>query len=98
MPHGVELRCRELDQRLALGTEVEGLAQACLVRVEAGDDLVKPLDGALVGVGLSAHVPPSFSATRAPTVPSASRRSKLSAARTAAAPTSGSPPPSSTSA
>src|SRR3954447_23973880 len=98
LAYRVQLGRGVLDQGLALAAQVERLAQAGLVRVQAGDDLLEPFDGALVGLGLSAHVPPSFSATRAPTVPSASRRSKLSAARTAAAPASGSPAPSSTSA
>src|SRR3954463_16442733 len=55
----LELSRRELDQALALGAELERLAQAGLVRVEPAGDFPQPLDGALVGSRFSCHsVPP----------------------------------------
>src|SRR3954451_9168836 len=51
----LQLARGELDQALALGAELERLAQARLVRVEPADDLLEPLDGGLVRRGGGAH-------------------------------------------
>src|SRR5437764_2588856 len=90
LPDLLQLGCGVLDQGLALAAEIQGLAQAGLVRVEPRDDLLEPLDGTLVALRLNAHGPSSLPVTWAGTEPSAMRRSKLPAARTAAAPVSGS--------
>src|SRR4051812_28163962 len=49
----LQLARGELDQPLALLAELERLAEAGLVRVEPADDVLEPLDGGLVGGGLS---------------------------------------------
>src|SRR3954453_21257996 len=91
----LELARGELDQALALGAELERLAQPGLVRVEPADDLLEPLDGGLVCGGLGAHW---SSSVLARTTPSASRALKVLASCTAAAVTSGSPRSSTSSA
>src|SRR3954451_10673932 len=95
LPDGFQLARRELDQALALGAQLERLAQAGLVRVEPADDLLQALDGGLVGGRLGGH---SSSSVLARTTPSARRASKVLASRSAAAVISGSPPSSTRSA
>src|SRR3954447_26883546 len=56
----IELACRVLDQLAALLHELERLAQAGLVRVEAGGDRLQPVDLRLVGARLRRHRDPSL--------------------------------------
>src|SRR3954454_9260776 len=91
----LELARGELDQALALGAELERLAQPGLVRVEPADDLLEPLDGRFVRGGLCAHWSSSVFAR---TTPSPSRALKVLASCTAAAVISGSPASSTSSA
>src|SRR3954447_23883040 len=79
---GLELARCELDQALALGAELERLAQPGLVRVEPADDLLEPLDGGLVSGCCCGH---RASSVLARTAPSASRASNVFASRSAAA-------------
>src|SRR3954454_7603034 len=86
----LELARGELDEALALGAELERLAQPGLVRVEPSDDLLESLDCRLVRRRFGgAHFGSSRVVAR--TVPSAMRASNMWASRSAAAVTSGSP-------
>src|SRR3954468_7699478 len=95
LTHRLELRRGELDQALALGAELERLAQAGLVRVKPADDLLEPLHRGLVRVFCGGcHC---SSSVLARTTPSASRASNVCASRSAAAVMRGSPPSSTSS-
>src|SRR5215212_218253 len=73
LAHGVELPGGVLDQLAAFLHKLECLAQAGLVRVEAADDRLEPLDGGFVRAGLRRHRIPIVSAPATCRRPSAAR-------------------------
>src|SRR4051812_49528451 len=82
----IQLGGRVLDQLAPLPDELERLAEAGLVRVEAADDRLESLDRGLVGALLSRHLAPSLargSAGRAhPREPAPARLRRPASGRT----------------
>src|SRR6202007_268461 len=96
--HGLQLVRAELDQRLALAHQIQGLVQARLARVETADDLLYARGPRLVGLRPLPGRRPVLAPAVAGTVPSAKRNSSSHAIRACEAVAIGAPSREATSA